>query len=671
MRAGWHRPLLSLKTLKKGVNIMQATQEEITVKVKATPTPTTPPYGNSGTMKRCQNCNQVFIDSSRFCPRDGGNLEEVQSDLTTRAGQPATGTQANLDEMMIGRVLAGRYRLLSKIGQGGMGAVYKGEHVKMNRSTAIKVLTSDLSSNPEFVARFEREAEMASRIEHPNAVSIYDFGEAEGGLVYLAMEFLDGQSLSDIIKQEAPLPLDRVVSIACQAAEALDVAHRLGIVHRDFKPDNVMACRKTGRLENEMVKVLDFGIAKQTLTEHGQAALTQTGFVLGTPQYMSPEQVAGENLDGRSDLYSLALVTYEMLSGAFPFAGTSAQSVVVKRLLEHPTPLSKANPHLDLPPEVEPVIMKALARNPDDRYRSTAEFAADLKRAAQTRPKTILASALATVPMEVPLTETLNQTKQQESGAIAVEQTLRSFEQTPRSSRKVIAIAAGLAVVVLAAVLSIYLAGSKGSQAPGSASHNETAALQPGQATQLAQTSATPSGQPNQESMTVPVSSQTGQPEKKDKNKTQDSGGQTTPEAASNAGNSGSSASPASPPVEAPRPAEVPAAVEAPKPPDPKPAEAVKPAPVEEAKTGVRVEASAIKRVTPVYPAAAQTYGIKGTVVVEVSINDKGSVTAAKVVSGHATLGAAAVEAARGWKYSPAKIDGKAINSTATIRFNF
>lgn len=321
-------------------------------------------------MKKCPQCGEEYDDESvLFCRNDGQRL-----DLPSEAEQP---------DPLVGRVLAGRYRLIAKLGQGGMGAVYKGEHVKMNRLTAIKILAPELANNAEFVARFQREAETASHINHPNAVIIYDFGEAEDGLVYLAMEFLEGRPLSSIIRREGPLPLNRVARIIRQAAEALNAAHQIGIVHRDFKPDNVMICQRAGQ---ELVKVLDFGIAKQIRVDPKHEALTQTGFVLGTPQYMSPEQVLGEQLDPRSDLYSLALVAYEMLTCTLPFEGASPQSQMVKRLLEPPKPLRLARPQLAIPPAVEQVIMRALSRYPHQRHSSTLEFAFELERVALQAP---------------------------------------------------------------------------------------------------------------------------------------------------------------------------------------------------------------------------------------------------------------------------------------------
>lgn len=324
-------------------------------------------------MRRCPQCSTEYPEATQFCPRDGATVVVVDA--------------------LLGRVIAGRYRLTAKLGQGGMGAVYRGEHIKMRRQTAIKILSPAIASSPEYVARFEREAALASTINHPNAVAIYDFGEAEDGLVYLAMELLDGESLSALLARQGRLPLDLVVRITRQAAEALDAAHRRGIVHRDFKPDNVMLCTdERGAL---VVKVVDFGIAKQTQSTDTGSALTQTGSVLGTPTYMSPEQVADRPLDARSDLYSLALTVYQMLSGALPFKGETLQNVMVMRLLEPPTPLRVQAP--DVPPPVEAVVMKALAREPSQRQPSTVAMAAELEQA-------VAATSTYTTPQGVVLT---------------------------------------------------------------------------------------------------------------------------------------------------------------------------------------------------------------------------------------------------------------------------
>jgi serine/threonine-protein kinase len=196
------------------------------------------------------------------------------------------------------------------------------------------------------------------------------------------MEYLDGEPLGALMKRSGPLPLDRVINIAKQAAAALDAGHHLDIVHRDFKPDNVYLCHTAdGR---DWVKVLDFGVAKQTAVDAEFKTLTQAGFVVGTPQYISPEQVLGEKVSPRSDLYSLAIVVYHMLTGGLPFSGKSPQQQMFNRVREAPSPMHQVNPDLFLPPEVEDALMKALARRPEDRYASTLEFATALENAANS-----------------------------------------------------------------------------------------------------------------------------------------------------------------------------------------------------------------------------------------------------------------------------------------------
>ncbi|QUV97310.1 serine/threonine-protein kinase [Chloracidobacterium aggregatum] len=222
-----------------------------------------------------------------------------------------------------------------------MGAVYKAEQLKVNRLCAIKILSASFASDPDALARFNREAQMSSAFSHPHAVTIYDFGD-DNGLHYLAMEFVEGETLSSVLRREGPLPLARTLAIARQACAALDAAHRMNIVHRDLKPDNIMLSRRD---DGDWVKILDFGIAKMAgdAPQRGQD-LTQAGFVVGTPLYMSPEQLAGERLDPRSDIYSLAIIIYQMLTGQLPFAGDNMQSVMVKRLTEDPLPVWKVNP---------------------------------------------------------------------------------------------------------------------------------------------------------------------------------------------------------------------------------------------------------------------------------------------------------------------------------------
>jgi len=309
-------------------------------------------------VKSCPVCSTEYPDDVRFCPNDGQTL---------RATAPATD--------LVGQIVADRYHVLRKLGEGGMGQVYLAEHVKMGRRSAIKVLTPSLMHDPDAVSRFNREAANASRISHPHVCAIYDFGETPDGLIYLVMEFVEGEPLTDLLAREGTLPPRRAAAIARQVAEALQAAHDLGIVHRDLKPDNIMVAR--GRDGSDVVKVVDFGIAKAIGGADAQK-VTRTGLVVGTPEYMSPEQLAGDNVDGRSDIYSLALVLYRALSGRLPFTATTVQETMIKRLTDEPTSLAAARPDLTFPPGLEQALATALARRPADRYQSAAKFGADV-----------------------------------------------------------------------------------------------------------------------------------------------------------------------------------------------------------------------------------------------------------------------------------------------------
>src|SRR5256885_648105 len=271
-------------------------------------------------MKTCPTCSTEYADDILFCQKDG----------TTLRGAAKSGD-------LVGSVVADRYRIVKKLGEGGMGAVYLGEHVKMGRKSAIKVMTQAMASDGDAIARFNREAANAARITHPNVCAIYDFGETPDGMIYLAMEFVEGSSLTSIIEKEGALAPQRAGKIIQQTGDALQAAHDLGIVHRDLKPDNIMITK--GRHGAEVVKVVDFGIAKATSGEEGQK-VTKTGLVVGTPAYMSPEQLSGDKLDGRSDLYSLGLVYYRMLTGTLPFHAESAQETMIKRLTDDPIQLN-------------------------------------------------------------------------------------------------------------------------------------------------------------------------------------------------------------------------------------------------------------------------------------------------------------------------------------------
>ncbi len=271
-------------------------------------------------------------------------------------------------DALIGTVLAGRYRIEQLLGSGGMGAVYRAEHVHMRKAVAVKVLHREMMAFPEVVARFEREAVAAGRIDHPHVVSASDFGQLEDGSSYLALEFVEGKSLAKIVDTEGALAPDRALRITRQIAEALQAAHGVGIVHRDLKPENVMLVVKD--TDPDFVKVLDFGIAKVKVEGNTeQQALTQLGTVFGTPEYMSPEQARGEVVDARADLYTVGVILYEMLSGVSPFKDQDLVVVLTRHLTAEPPPLPAG-----LDPAVVDLVMLLLKKSPAERVQTAVEL---------------------------------------------------------------------------------------------------------------------------------------------------------------------------------------------------------------------------------------------------------------------------------------------------------
>lgn len=304
-----------------------------------------------------------------------------------------------LEDPLLGQTLAGKYKIEKLIKQGGMGAVYRGKHVLMDKTVAIKVLKPSLAGDDALVARFSREAKAASKISHPHAVVVTDFGEAENGVVFLVMEYLDGRTLKEIIASEGPLTLERAVNIVRQVAGALDAAHSQGVIHRDLKSENIMLVRHDG---DEWAKVLDFGIAKIRQPNGApESDITHANLVVGTPQYMSPEQCSQSGaLDARSDVYSLGIILYEMLAGHVPFAGESATVIMMKQVQDPAPSVLSSRP--DLPAAVNVIIHRALAKQPIDRYQSAGELSADLLTAASmdgsSNPALAAVAAAQTVP---------------------------------------------------------------------------------------------------------------------------------------------------------------------------------------------------------------------------------------------------------------------------------
>jgi eukaryotic-like serine/threonine-protein kinase len=281
---------------------------------------------------------------------------------------------------MIGQVLDGRYHIAKKIGEGGMSFVYLGNDVSSNERYAIKILSPALSQDENAMARLRREAGLGIRLAHPNVCHIMRLGETEDGLVYVVMPYVDGEILADR-EARGPIPLDLTVKFVKEIAAGLQVAHELKIIHRDLKPENIMVC-KSPKGEDYAV-VMDFGLAKERRAGTELQKLTATGIILGTPEFMSPEQLRGKPLDARTDIYSLALMTYEMLTGKLPFEGRTQQEMMIARLRSEPVPLRRMRPDLTFPPGVEKVLLKAMERNADDRYQTAPEFADALAQAAQ------------------------------------------------------------------------------------------------------------------------------------------------------------------------------------------------------------------------------------------------------------------------------------------------
>ncbi|MBM3908032.1 MAG: protein kinase [Gemmatimonadetes bacterium] len=341
---------------------------------------------------RCPACGTQYADDAKFCTKDGTRLQAVAappppspvdgagaSNTTPRAMTPPVGVAKQFNPAALaGQVLEGRYTIVKKLGEGGMSYVYLGEDIATKEQFAIKVLSPTLVKDNNAMARLRREAALGMRLEHPNVCHIVRLGETEDGIVYVVMPFVQGEILSDRNNRRGPLPLAEAVPFVQQIAAGLQVAHELKIIHRDLKPENIMVTRNPDGTEKAVV--MDFGLAKERRAGAELEKLTATGIILGTPEFMSPEQLRGKPLDPRTDVYSLTLMTYEMLTGKLPFEGRNQQEMMIARLRNDP--ISIRSRRADIPEGVEKVLNKGMARNADDRYPTTVEFANELLAAA-------------------------------------------------------------------------------------------------------------------------------------------------------------------------------------------------------------------------------------------------------------------------------------------------
>ncbi|MHB1844338.1 MAG: protein kinase domain-containing protein [Deltaproteobacteria bacterium] len=320
---------------------------------------------------RCPKCRFASPDPENFCPKCGTDLRGVGGFTDTSSWS------------LKGKVIADRYRILDRLGEGGMGAVYKVQHTRMGKVMALKLLRPELSKSRSASERFQQEAQLVARLSCVNTISIFDFGETEDGALFLAMEYLPGHDLSHLLRTEGPMPEARVAEIGAQVLRALAEAHDAGIVHRDIKPANVMLLRTRER--EDLVKVLDFGIAK--LRERtGKGAITGVGDFVGTPEYLSPEQAKGTDIGPASDLYSLGAMLYELACGVPVFEGPTPLSIVSCHLSDRPVPPHERVPQLRCTPAFEAVLLRALEKSPGDRFATADEMREALEPLAGLRP---------------------------------------------------------------------------------------------------------------------------------------------------------------------------------------------------------------------------------------------------------------------------------------------
>lgn len=304
-----------------------------------------------------------------------------------------------MDNIQPGQML-GPYRIINQVGRGGMATVYKAYQPSVDRYVAVKVLPSQLAESREFATRFQQEARIIAKLEHPHILPVFDYGESDG-VAYFVMRYMDAGTLKDKMIEGRPLPLGDIDRLFTQLAEALSYAHSRGVVHRDLKPANVLIDA------HENIFLTDFGIAK--LLESASPRLTQTDAIMGTPAYISPEQAQGNPVDQRSDIYSLGIILYEMVTGSVPFTAETPLAVLFKHITDPLPPPSLVKP--DVPPEIEKVILKALAKDPRDRFATTNEFVAAWERALQTRETVQRVPEALTVPPTPPTTGTQTQSK--------------------------------------------------------------------------------------------------------------------------------------------------------------------------------------------------------------------------------------------------------------------
>jgi serine/threonine-protein kinase len=412
----------------------------------------------------CVFCGHPFASAPLIAAKSGwassgtGAVASIEHDEDE--APPSRRQRTSLDELvpapiadpLIGVIVAERYRILDAIGRGGMGIVYKVEHTRIGKLLAMKLLTGELSRNPDVVRRFKQEALTASKLSSPNTVQVFDFGAAEG-LTYLVMELVAGEDLGRVLRSTGPMPFNRLGKIIVQACSSLVEAHQKGIVHRDIKPENIMLLRAP-RDGTDIAKVLDFGLAK--LREGADLNdVTSQGAIVGTPYFMSPEQVRGEAVDARTDIYALGALMYRALTGFYPFMGPTPMAVFTKHLTEEPVPPHERAKELGIAPQISEIVLKALAKDPSARWQKVEELQAalldELRATSTSSVETLLDSGqlrkLSKVAADTEIKTMMGLTAN--AGDIATRDELEGYERKLRRLRYT-AIGSGLLLVAVA-----------------------------------------------------------------------------------------------------------------------------------------------------------------------------------------------------------------------------
>lgn len=335
-------------------------------------------YGESSRL--CPTCGQHVPAEALFCPFDGRRLDEARADSKKDDLQRSRAGRTRARDSLVGRIVDERYEVLQLLGEGGMGSVYRVRHRVLGRLLAMKVLRPEYARDMALAERFVQEARAAAAISHPNVVSITDFGMIGRGQPYFVMELLEGRTLSSLMRERGALPPEFVVGVVRSVASALAAAHQVGVIHRDLKPDNIILSgdvSSTGTL-----KVLDFGLAKVL----GASRLTQDDVVYGTPQYMSPEQASGEELDARVDVYALGILSYELLTGVVPFEADSYMGVLTQQIYAEPAPPSAHRAELLAHPKLESIVLACLRKRREERIGSMQELIQALDEVSSTLP---------------------------------------------------------------------------------------------------------------------------------------------------------------------------------------------------------------------------------------------------------------------------------------------